>query len=106
MPGSLVPDEDQGYVFVVTVLPPAASLARTREVTAKATEALRKNPAVANVVTFSGFDLLSRRAEDQFRHLLRDAEGLVASARTRPRMRAISRRRSRAHRTRTSATAW
>ena len=60
IPGSLVPAEDQGYVFVVTVLPPAAAIARTREVTAKATEALRKNPAVANVVTFSGFDLLSR----------------------------------------------
>ncbi|MDP1837773.1 MAG: multidrug efflux RND transporter permease subunit, partial [Reyranella sp.] len=60
IPGSLVPAEDQGYVFVVTVLPPAAAISRTREVTAKATEALRKNPAVANVVTFSGFDLLSR----------------------------------------------
>ncbi len=60
IPGSLVPAEDQGYVFVVTVLPPAAAISRTRDVTAKATEALQKNPAVANVVTFSGFDLLSR----------------------------------------------
>src|SRR4029453_265310 len=42
------------------VLPPAASIARTREVTKEATTALMKNPAVANVVTFSGFDLLSR----------------------------------------------
>ena len=60
IPGSLVPAEDQGYIFVVTALPPAASIARTLDVTAKATEALQKNPAVANVVTFSGFDLLSR----------------------------------------------
>ena len=60
MPGSLVPAEDQGYVFMVTVLPPAASISRTREVTKEATAALMKNPAVANVVTFSGFDLLSR----------------------------------------------
>ena len=59
VPGGLVPNEDQGYVFLVTALPPAASLARTREVTAKASEALIQNPAVANVVTFSGFDLLS-----------------------------------------------
>ncbi|TAJ88898.1 efflux RND transporter permease subunit [Reyranella sp.] len=59
VPGGLVPNEDQGYVFLVTALPPAASLARTREVTAKASEALSQNPAVANVVTFSGFDLLS-----------------------------------------------
>jgi len=59
VPGGLVPNEDQGYVFLVTALPPAASLSRTREVTAKASEALMQNPAVANVVTFSGFDLLS-----------------------------------------------
>jgi multidrug efflux pump len=59
VPGGLVPNEDQGYVFLVTALPPAASLTRTREITAKATEELGKNPAVANVVTFSGFDLLS-----------------------------------------------
>ena len=60
IPGSLVPAEDQGYVFMVTILPPAASISRTREVTKEATAALMKNPAVANVVTFSGFDLLSR----------------------------------------------
>ena len=60
IPGSLVPAEDQGYVFMVTILPPAAAIARTREVTKDATAALLENPAVANVVTFSGFDLLSR----------------------------------------------
>ena len=60
VPGSLVPAEDQGYVFLVTVLPPAAAISRTREVTKEGTAALMKNPAVANVVSFSGFDLLSR----------------------------------------------
>jgi multidrug efflux pump len=60
IPGSLVPAEDQGYVFMVTILPPAAAIARTREVTKEATAAVMKNPAVAHVVTFSGFDLLSR----------------------------------------------
>jgi multidrug efflux pump len=59
VPGGLVPNEDQGYVFLVTALPPAASLTRTRAVTSAASEALSKNPAVANVVTFAGFDLLS-----------------------------------------------
>ena len=33
VPGGLVPDEDQGYVFLVTMLPPAASLDARREVT-------------------------------------------------------------------------
>jgi hydrophobe/amphiphile efflux-1 (HAE1) family protein len=59
VPGGLVPAEDQGSVFVVTALPPAASLDRTRAVTAKVSEGLTKHPAVADVITFSGFDLLS-----------------------------------------------
>jgi multidrug efflux pump len=60
VPGGLVPAEDQGSVFVITMLPPAASLDRTRTVTAKVTEGLMKNPAVSDAITFSGFDLLSR----------------------------------------------
>jgi hydrophobe/amphiphile efflux-1 (HAE1) family protein len=59
-PGGLVPAEDQGYIFLVTALPPAASIDRTRAVTAKVTEGAAADPAIANVVTFSGFDLLSR----------------------------------------------
>jgi hydrophobe/amphiphile efflux-1 (HAE1) family protein len=59
VPSSLVPNEDQGYVFLVTVLPPAASIARTREVTSVASAEAARNPAVAAVVTFAGFDLLS-----------------------------------------------
>ncbi len=60
IPGSLVPAEDQGYIFVVTILPPAAAISRTREVAKVVSEELLKNPAVAHVVSFSGFDLLSR----------------------------------------------
>lgn len=59
VPTGLVPNEDQGYVFLVTMLPPAASISRTREVTAIANRELQQNPAVASVVTFAGFDLLS-----------------------------------------------
>jgi multidrug efflux pump len=59
VPAGLVPDEDQGFVFLVTALPPAASLDRTREITAKVTAGALQNPAVENVVTFAGFDLLS-----------------------------------------------
>ncbi|MDB5641094.1 MAG: hydrophobe/amphiphile efflux family transporter [Hyphomicrobiales bacterium] len=59
VPSGLVPNEDQGYIFLVTALPPAASLSRTREITSKVTEGARKNDAIQNVVTFSGFDLLS-----------------------------------------------
>ena len=60
IPGSLVPAEDQGYIFVVEILPPAAGIERTREVARVVTDELMKNPAVGHVVSFSGFDLLSR----------------------------------------------
>lgn len=59
VPGGLVPAEDLGSVFVVTALPPAASLDRTLAVTTKVTEGVMQNPAVADVVTLAGFDLLS-----------------------------------------------
>jgi multidrug efflux pump len=59
VPGGLVPQEDQGIVFVVTQLPAAASLDRTLAITSKVTEGIMKNPAVADVITLAGFDLLS-----------------------------------------------
>jgi multidrug efflux pump len=59
VPGGLVPAEDLGNVFVVTALPPAASLDRTLDITAKVSDELKRNPAVADVVTIAGFDLLS-----------------------------------------------
>src|SRR4051812_2136964 len=59
VPGGLVPQEDQGYVFLVTQLPPAASLDRTLAVTAQVTQGALENPAVENVVTLAGFDFLS-----------------------------------------------
>ncbi|MBZ6076159.1 efflux RND transporter permease subunit [Microvirga puerhi] len=59
VPGGLVPAEDQGSIFLVTTLPPAASLDRTREITDKVTAGAMRNPAVADVVTVAGFDLLS-----------------------------------------------
>ncbi|TRX76047.1 efflux RND transporter permease subunit [Pseudomonas mangiferae] len=59
VPGSLVPEEDQGYVISAYYLPPAASLDRTAKVTSDITQNLMQNEAVANVVTFTGFDVLS-----------------------------------------------
>ena len=55
-----MPAEDQGYVFLVTMLPPAASLDRTlddhRAGDARARCRTRRSQ---NVVTIAGFDLLS-----------------------------------------------
>jgi multidrug efflux pump len=59
VPSSLVPDEDQGYVINAYFLPPAASLTRTEKLTSAVTQQLMDHPAVADVVTFAGFDILT-----------------------------------------------
>ena len=51
VPGSLVPDEDQGYVINAYFLPPAASVDRTDALTHDFTEQLMQRPAVEDVVT-------------------------------------------------------
>jgi HAE1 family hydrophobic/amphiphilic exporter-1/multidrug efflux pump len=57
-PGSLVPDEDQGFYIAAVVLPDGSSLERTDKVTAEVVEAIRSNPFNEDVVAFTGFDLL------------------------------------------------
>ena len=59
VPGSLLPEEDQGYNFLVMVLPPAASLDRTKAIAKVVSEGVQQNPAVKDIVAFAGFDILS-----------------------------------------------
>lgn len=59
IPGALVPDEDQGSVFTVALLPPAASLTRTQNVMSTINKSIMERPAVSDVISFSGFDLLA-----------------------------------------------
>ncbi|WP_038054212.1 efflux RND transporter permease subunit [Thioalkalivibrio sp. ALJ1] len=59
VPGGLVPDEDQGYVFAAAELPAASSLPRTREVMERLGDAALEDSDTADVVSFSGMDLLS-----------------------------------------------
>jgi multidrug efflux pump len=59
VPGSLVPEEDQGILLGVGILPPAASLHRTAAAMDQASSNLQRHPAVQNVFAVSGFDLLS-----------------------------------------------
>jgi HAE1 family hydrophobic/amphiphilic exporter-1/multidrug efflux pump len=58
-PTGLVPPEDQGYLFAVVQLPPAASLQRTTEAMNQLTAAARNQPGVDGVVYISGFNLLT-----------------------------------------------
>ncbi len=57
-PGSLVPDEDQGFYIAAVILPDGASLERTDRVVAKVNEAIHSNPANKDVIAFTGFDFL------------------------------------------------
>ena len=59
VPGELVPNEDQGYLITALILPDAASLNRTQAVASDFDRMALANPAVANTVTFAGYDMLS-----------------------------------------------
>jgi multidrug efflux pump len=55
-PGSLVPDEDQGWYFAPVILPDGASLQRTQKMVDEVTAAIRSNPFNEHVMAFTGFD--------------------------------------------------
>ena len=57
-PGSLVPDEDQGFYIGAVILPDGASLERTDKVVKQVEEAIRANPANQDIVSFTGFDFI------------------------------------------------
>ncbi|MGB2817879.1 MAG: multidrug efflux RND transporter permease subunit [Burkholderiaceae bacterium] len=57
-PGSLVPDEDQGFYIAAVILPDGASLQRTDKVVNEVVDILTSNPVNQDVVAFTGFDLL------------------------------------------------
>ena len=55
VPGGFIPSLDQGYAIVVVQLPDGASLARTDEVTRRASQIARDTPGCLNAVAFAGF---------------------------------------------------
>jgi len=57
-PGSLVPNEDQGYYISAAYLPDGATLERTTAVVKQIDEIARRDPAVEHVVAFAGLDFL------------------------------------------------
>jgi multidrug efflux pump len=60
LPGSFVPEEDQGYALAVVTLPSGASISRTNEVMHQIDTIARKNPAVEGVVAVSGFSFVGQ----------------------------------------------
>lgn len=57
-PTSFVPNEDQGYVIALIVMPDAASLNRTAQTSARVDALLAKHPAVANRTVINGYSLI------------------------------------------------
>jgi len=57
-PGSLVPDEDQGFYISAVILPDGATLERTDQAVGEVLKAIQSNPNNEDVVAFTGFDFL------------------------------------------------
>jgi multidrug efflux pump len=58
LPGSFLPEEDQGYALAVVQLPPGATKQRTGEVMKQMRGILDKDPAVAGVMQITGFSFI------------------------------------------------
>ncbi|MFC3625477.1 efflux RND transporter permease subunit [Vogesella amnigena] len=59
VPSSLAPEEDQGYIIAATILPDGAAINRTLGVMDRFDKQIAANPAVKDVMSFAGFDILS-----------------------------------------------
>lgn len=58
IPTTLIPEEDQGYLFAFANLPDGESLHRTEAVTDQVIPRVLEDPAVADCVSITGFSLL------------------------------------------------
>jgi multidrug efflux pump len=58
VPGSFVPEEDQGYILAANLMPDAASLERTSQVGDQATAIMRAHPAMGDVAQIDGYSIL------------------------------------------------
>lgn len=59
VPGSLLPEEDQGFIMVSAQLDPASALTSSEEVANALEHIIMGNPAVKQDMTFTGYDMLS-----------------------------------------------
>lgn len=59
LPSGLVPDEDQGYLLSLLMLPQGSALSRTADVSDTFSTKVMQLPGVSKMMTFSGFDLIS-----------------------------------------------
>ena len=60
LPTSFLPEEDQGYAFVIVQLPPGATMERTGKVLRRMENIMQKNPAVEQVLDVAGFSFVGQ----------------------------------------------
>ncbi len=60
LPTSFVPEEDQGYAFVIIQLPPGANMQRTGDVLSEMEKIIQKNPIVDQVLDVAGFSFVGQ----------------------------------------------
>lgn len=58
IPSAFVPDEDQGYLFVMPKLPAGASFQRTEQLMHQVEEIIKDTPGVAHNIEIDGFNLV------------------------------------------------
>ncbi|WP_119153406.1 efflux RND transporter permease subunit [Caldimonas tepidiphila] len=63
VPGSFVPQEDQGFVIAAVQLPDGATLERTSRTTEQLRQMMKDNPAIQNFFIVNGFDLIGGGAK-------------------------------------------
>ena len=66
VPGGLTPDEDQGYVLGVAMLPDGASAPRSTAFEAKLEAGILKNPDIDQLVTIRSLDLLTSSVKSNY----------------------------------------
>ncbi|WP_250526981.1 multidrug efflux RND transporter permease subunit [Caballeronia sp. GAWG2-1] len=64
IPTSFLPPEDQGYLLGAVIMPDAASLDRTGEVSERVTDYFMKQPGVDSITTVDGFSLLDSQTKN------------------------------------------
>src|SRR5215831_10651482 len=60
LPGSFIPDEDQGYALAIVQLPPGAPIERTTAVMSEVGRLLHDSPDVETVLEVSGFSFVGQ----------------------------------------------
>jgi len=66
VPSSLVPEEDQGFILGLAILPDGASMSRTGVFMDTIAGMLEANPVVKKVMTFSGMDIISGASKTNY----------------------------------------